>query len=121
MFYAIDAFRHPERVPMLAKAAATDYHGRLGFENLPYQPADYMLDMFEAVRKVTPADIIRAGAKGIQIKQRLARHRMRALVLARREWFATHEIIPEKGGGWSRAQRALEPLREREPDTPLAH
>lgn len=121
VFYAIDAFRHPERVPMLAKAAATDYHGRLGFENLPYQPADYMLDMFEAVRKVTPADIIRAGAKGIQIKQRLARHRMRALVLARREWFATHEIIPEKGGGWSRAQRALEPLREREPDTPLAH
>jgi tRNA nucleotidyltransferase (CCA-adding enzyme) len=59
LFERCDALRRPERFELLLDACACDFHGRPGFETLPYPPAPLLRDALTAARNVDTASIAR--------------------------------------------------------------
>jgi tRNA nucleotidyltransferase (CCA-adding enzyme) len=55
----VDAFRRPERFELLLDACACDFHGRTGFEQLPYPQAQFLRRALEAARTVDAGRIAR--------------------------------------------------------------
>ncbi|HEX5373044.1 MAG TPA: multifunctional CCA addition/repair protein [Aquabacterium sp.] len=63
----LDAFRKPQRVPLILQACECDARGRLGFENKPYPQAQWLTRALHAAQSVITADIAAdAMAKGQQ-------------------------------------------------------
>jgi tRNA nucleotidyltransferase (CCA-adding enzyme) len=59
LFEHTDAFRRPERFEELLLSAACDFHGRPGYESLPYAPAPLLRQTLEAARAVDAGGIAR--------------------------------------------------------------
>jgi tRNA nucleotidyltransferase (CCA-adding enzyme) len=57
LFERCDALRRPERFDLVLDACACDFHGRPGFETLPYPPAPLLRDALTAARQVDTASI----------------------------------------------------------------
>lgn len=79
IFEQTDAWRKPDRFEQLLLACKADLTGRLGFENKPYEEADYCRQAYQVAASVAVQPIVKAGFKGADIKQELNRQRQQAL------------------------------------------
>ncbi|WP_426596216.1 multifunctional CCA addition/repair protein [Pectobacterium brasiliense] len=79
LFDAIDVWRKPQRLEQLALTSEADARGRAGFEETPYPQGDYLREAFRVASQVSSADVIADGFKGIDVRNELARRRIRAL------------------------------------------
>ena len=59
-----DAFRRPERIPVLALACAADKRGRLGFNNSDYPQGELLKAALKAALSVTTEALIAKGLTG---------------------------------------------------------
>jgi len=80
-----DAFRRPERFELLLDACACDFHGRPGFETLPYEPAVLLRKAFAAARAVDAGVIAREQTEAAKIAAAVHEARVHAV---RRALFA---------------------------------
>ncbi|PIV14539.1 MAG: multifunctional CCA addition/repair protein [Gallionellales bacterium CG_4_10_14_3_um_filter_54_96] len=64
LFQSADAWRRPERFAQLLQACAADARGRLGFAQVAYPQADYLLELLAVARAVDAG----AVARGCQDK-----------------------------------------------------
>ena len=71
MFDKTDAWRKPERFAEFLVACEADHRGRLGFEQLPYPQADYLMRCLEAASTINVQEVIQKGHKGAAIKEQL--------------------------------------------------
>lgn len=76
---ATDAFRKPERFAQLLLACEADAKGKLGFGEQPYPQADIFRKALHACQQVDVQAIVRAGFKGIQIREETHRQRVHAI------------------------------------------
>ncbi|GKV80936.1 multifunctional CCA addition/repair protein [Pectobacterium versatile] len=79
LFDAIDVWRKPQRLEQLALTSEADARGRAGFEENPYPQGDYLREAFRVASRVSSADVVADGFKGIDVRNELARRRIHAL------------------------------------------
>ena len=79
LFEHTDAIRRPERFEELLLAAACDFHGRPGYESLPYAPAALLRRALEAARAVDAASIARRLAEPGKIAAAVHQARVQAV------------------------------------------
>ena len=77
-----DALRRPERFEELLHACACDFHGRPGFESLPYAPATLLRKALDAARGVDAGAIARAATEPKKIAAAVHEARVRAVKAA---------------------------------------
>lgn len=77
-----DALRRPERFDQLLQACACDFHGRPGYESLPYPSQDMFARALEAVQSVDAAAIAREVLEPQKIAARLHEARVAAVKAA---------------------------------------
>jgi tRNA nucleotidyltransferase (CCA-adding enzyme) len=77
-----DALRRPERFEQLLEACACDFHGRPGWETLPYAPAATLRRSLEAARAVDAAAIARRAGEPRRIAEALHQARVEAVKTA---------------------------------------
>ena len=77
-----DALRRPERFGQLLDACACDFHGRPGWETLPYAPAATLRRSLEAARAVDAAAIARRVGEPRRIAEALHQARVEAVKAA---------------------------------------
>ncbi|GAB3730502.1 multifunctional CCA addition/repair protein [Luteimonas pelagia] len=78
-----DAFRRPERVPLLATVCEADKRGRAGLQDVAYPQAAELVRLFEAACAVRAADVREEGMAGPAIGEALAKARVEAIGRAR--------------------------------------
>jgi tRNA nucleotidyltransferase (CCA-adding enzyme) len=74
-----DAFRRPDRFELLLDACACDFHGRLGFETRPYEPAVLLRKVLAAARAVDAGVIAREQAEPAKIAAAVHEARVHAV------------------------------------------
>jgi len=84
LFERTDALRRSERFEALLAACACDFHGRPGFEALPYTPAPRLRLALDVARRVDAASI----AKRVEDRSKTAAAVHEARVHAVKEWLA---------------------------------
>jgi len=57
----LDAFRKPERFKQFLIACEADFHGRPGYEHLPYPPANFLLQVWEEMDQVSIKPLLEQG------------------------------------------------------------
>jgi tRNA nucleotidyltransferase (CCA-adding enzyme) len=77
-----DALRRPERFEELLRACACDFHGRPGFESLPYAPATLLRKALDAARGVDAGAIARTATEPKKIAAAVHEARVRAVKAA---------------------------------------
>jgi len=77
-----DAFRRPERVPLLALACEADKRGRQGSEGSAYPQARLLTAVHTAAAAVNARDVLRPGLKGPEVGAALRRARIAAIAQA---------------------------------------
>jgi tRNA nucleotidyltransferase (CCA-adding enzyme) len=78
-----DAFRRPERFELLLDACACDFHGRTGFEQLPYPQAPLLRKALQAARAVDAGKIARGQSDPAKIAAAVHEARVHAVRQAR--------------------------------------
>ncbi|HPT49818.1 MAG TPA: multifunctional CCA addition/repair protein [Accumulibacter sp.] len=76
---ATDAFRRPARFEQLLEACACDFHGRLGWQDIPYPAAPLFRRALTQARRVDAAAIARHGSGPEKIAARLHEARVTAV------------------------------------------
>ncbi len=79
LFDRLDAWRKPDRIQALAEVSQADHQGRIGFEQISYPQAHYLLTQFNKAKGVLVQPIIAAGFKGADIKTQWRLHRIAAI------------------------------------------
>jgi tRNA nucleotidyltransferase (CCA-adding enzyme) len=74
-----DAFRRPERFELLLDACACDFHGRTGFEQLPYPQAPLLRKALQAARAVDAGKIARGQSDPAKIAAAVHEARVHAV------------------------------------------
>ena len=74
-----DALRRPERFEQLLEACICDFHGRLGWREVPYPAAERLRQAQHAIRGVDAAAIAAACAQPLEIAARLHQARVAAV------------------------------------------
>lgn len=74
-----DAWRKPERFADFMDVCRADARGRTGFEDTPYQQADYFWQAYQSASQIDVQQIIAAGYQGAAIKQQLDKQRIDAI------------------------------------------
>ena len=73
-----DAFRRAERFEIFLLACEADARGRTGFEDRPYEQADYLRDVFAAANSVD-AGAVAATTSGPAIPEAIRQARLAAI------------------------------------------
>ncbi len=80
---SIDAFRRPERFELFLLACEADSRGRTGYEEQHFdQPAIYR-NAFNAAKLINAKELVNKGLKGKEIKEELARQRIKSIKQSR--------------------------------------
>ncbi len=79
LFEHCDALRRPERFEDLLLSAACDFHGRPGYESLPYAPAPLLRRALRAARGVDAASIARQAVEPSKIAAAVHQARVHAV------------------------------------------
>ena len=74
-----DALRRPDRFEQLLAACACDFHGRLGWRDVPYAAPAILRQALAAVRNVDAATVARGCSEGGQIPARIHEARVAAV------------------------------------------
>jgi tRNA nucleotidyltransferase (CCA-adding enzyme) len=77
---ATDAFRRPQRFNELLQACACDFHGRPGFETVPYIQAQVLKDALQAAQSIDAGSIAAAGGTPEKIATRIRQARVQAIL-----------------------------------------
>jgi len=77
-----DAFRKPERIPLIALACEADKRGRLGLENTKYPQGCLLVALHAAASAINARDVVRAGLSGPDVGQMLRQARIQAIAEA---------------------------------------
>lgn len=94
-----DAFRRPERFTALLQACASDFHGRPGWEALPYAPRDIMLSALAAAASVDAGAVAATVTDKTRIGEAIHSARVSAVKAARRASGADAEVGNAQEGG----------------------
>ena len=78
-----DAFRRPERFHQLLEACASDFHGRPGYESLPYAPREIFHSALEAASQVDAGSIAQSQPDVSHISAAIHQARVKAVESAR--------------------------------------
>lgn len=84
-----DALRQPQRFEVFLQACAADACGRLGFEDRPYEPAEFLLQALKAAASVDAGAVARQCENPAAIKERVASARLAAI----KEWLECRRNI----------------------------
>ena len=103
----IDAFRNPDNVGYLTNCCRADFHGRLGFENLPYTHAQLVDDIFDAIKELKPTEFFKQGYRGIEISRKLDESRLKVMAEFRP---IRNKSGKERRSGMDKNQTKSEPL-----------
>ena len=76
---ATDALRRPERFRELIAACACDHHGRLGFNDKPYPPAQYLLAALTKLQGIDQAAIAKSAASAAGISNAIQQAKLATL------------------------------------------
>jgi len=77
-----DAFRKPDRVPLLALACEADQRGRLGFEDTNYPQGHLLTALHTAAMAVNARDVVARGVRGPEVGAMLRQARIQAIARA---------------------------------------
>ncbi len=91
LFDRCDAWRKPQRFQQILEAGIADIKGRLGFADHDYPPYDYLLHQLEVANSVDVQAIVKAGFKGIEIKQQLHQQRLHLLSEEKQRYLAQQQ------------------------------
>ncbi len=86
-----DAFRQPDRFEQLLMVCAADHHGRLGFEDKPYEQMAFWIGALDACNQVDAKALAESGLTGEKMAQAMEQQRV-----ARLDNFKTHLISLKK-------------------------
>jgi tRNA nucleotidyltransferase (CCA-adding enzyme) len=79
LFERCDALRRPDRFAQLIDACACDFHGRPGYESLPYKPRNLLLSALAAVQAVDAGAIAAACRDASAIAEQVFEARVHAV------------------------------------------
>ena len=82
---ALDAFRRPDRFERFLLACEADSRGRTGYEDQHYEQPDIFRRVFRAASAVQAKEFVEQGLKGKEIKEAVARARLKAIKQTRQE------------------------------------
>ncbi|MGB3255634.1 multifunctional CCA addition/repair protein [Buttiauxella gaviniae] len=85
LFYAIDAWRKPQRVEQVALTSEADARGRTGFEASDYPQGRLLRAAWIAAQSVTNKEVIDDGFSGPAIRDELTRRRIAAVEAWKKE------------------------------------
>jgi len=91
LFDRCDAWRKPQRFQQILEAGIADIKGRLGFADHDYPPYDYLLHQLEVANSVDVQAIVKAGFKGVEIKQQLHQQRLHLLSEEKQRYLAQQQ------------------------------
>jgi len=77
-----DAFRKPERIPLIALACEADNRGRLGFENTEYPQGRLLVSLHAAAIAINARDVVQPGLSGPDVGRILRQTRVQAIAEA---------------------------------------
>lgn len=90
MFNKMDVWRKPQRFVDFLTTCKADLRGRTGFENEPYQQADYLYQAYVTLSEIEVRNIIEAGFKGKDIQLELYKQRVSMLNNFKQQWSMEH-------------------------------
>ena len=76
---SLDAFRRPERFELFLLACEADSRGRSGYEEKYVEQPEIFRKAFNAANELNAKELVAQGLKGKEIKDELARQRIRAI------------------------------------------
>ncbi len=79
LFDGTDALRRPARFNDLITACACDHHGRLGFNDEPYPPVQYLLAALTNLQSIDQAAIAKSAAAPVEISNAIQQAKLVAL------------------------------------------
>ena len=79
LFQNIGALRDSNRLTEFLNCCEADARGRAGFEDITYQPKQYLMDALLAVQKVDISDLVADGVKGADIGSQLKQRQIAQL------------------------------------------
>lgn len=80
---SLDAFRRPQRFELFLLACEADSRGRTGYENKHFDQPSIYRKAFNAAKKINAKELVSQGLKGMEIKEELARLRIKSIKQAR--------------------------------------
>ncbi len=80
---SLDAFRRPQRFELFLLACEADSRGRTGYENKHFDQPSIYRKAFNAAKKINAKELVSQGLKGKEIKEELARLRIKSIKQAR--------------------------------------
>ena len=86
LFQNIGALRDSNRLTEFLYCCEADARGRAGFEDITYQPKDYLMDALLAVQKVDISDLVADGVKGAEIGAQLKQRQIAQLSVFKSEY-----------------------------------
>ncbi|MGB2241932.1 MAG: multifunctional CCA addition/repair protein [Porticoccaceae bacterium] len=86
LFQNIGALRDSNRLTEFLYCCEADARGRAGFEDITYQPKDYLMDALLAVQKVDISDLVADGVKGAEIGAQLKQRQIAQLSAFKSEY-----------------------------------
>jgi tRNA nucleotidyltransferase (CCA-adding enzyme) len=92
LFDAIDAWRKPQRVELIALTSEADVRGRTTFEATDYYQGRLLREAWKAAQQVTNKEVIDAGFSGPAIREELTRRRIAAVEAWKK---ASGEMLPD--------------------------
>ena len=86
LFQNIGALRDSNRLTEFLNCCEADARGRAGFEDITYQPKQYLMDALLAVQKVDISDLVADGVKGADIGSQLKQRQIAQLTTFKTEY-----------------------------------
>ena len=86
LFQNIGALRDSNRLTEFLYCCEADARGRAGFEDITYQPKDFLMDALLAVQKVDISDLVADGVKGAEIGAQLKQRQIAQLSVFKSEY-----------------------------------
>jgi len=83
MLESVDAFRRPQRFELFLLACEADARGRLNFENIAYDQAEYIRQAWELAAAVTTAPLLEQGLQGQALAEQLRQLRITEIAVLR--------------------------------------
>ena len=80
---SLDAFRRPERFELFLLACEADSRGRTGYEDKHFEQPEIYRKVFNAAKKINAKELVAQGLKGKEIKEELAKQRIKSIKQAR--------------------------------------
>lgn len=86
LFLALDAFRQPKNLENFLIACKADANGRLGKENEIYLSADFLIDIFNQIQKITAQQFISQNIFGKDLGDAIKAAQIKLIQKLKKDW-----------------------------------